>query len=301
MFFLFVWYSIGKYSEKESGCFMASLKIDLSSIKKTFSSEERMQAFIDQEKNKDFSLPSKYKDAFTLVGKKNHQYLLTGEGKDTIVYIPGGGFVSHPSYYQLQFALDMAKRTNARVVTSIYPKVPVYSRDAIVSAVKEEILDLQEHHSIYALVSDSAGSAIALSVLDELDLNLQAVVYLSPNIDLRYESPKQKDLEKKDEMLAFPGVSMLRDLYKGPYKASNPKISPVLLNQLKKVPALIVVGTHELMLHDARLLRDKYQRLQLDCTYHEVEGMMHDFMFYPIDQGRTCKEKVFAFLQKHRK
>lgn len=277
---------------------MADLKINLSSIKQMFSSEEMTKKYIEKEKNSSFSLPAHFKDDLFHEIIKGMDVYHTKKAQEAIVYIPGGGFISDPSDYQLRFAREMGASTKQTVYCLIYPKTPNYGRDEIVHKVKEVVHALCKEYSGVSLVSDSAGSAIALSVMDELDVNYKRVVFLSPLVDLRYDSDAQEELEKEDEMLAFPGVRMLADLYRNHYKADNPLVSPVLLRKLKKVPSLIIVGKKEMMLHDARLLKEKYETLQIKYIYHEVDDMMHDFVFYPIEEGEKYRKEVFTFLQK---
>lgn len=286
------------FIEKRVG--MSNLKINLSSIKKTFSSEEKMNDYIEKEKQTDFQLPKRFENDFSHTIIKDMDVYHTRKEEKAIVYIPGGGFISDPSDYQLKFAAKMGEQTKQTVYTLIYPKTPKHSRDEIVDSVKKVVHALcQEYKGKgVSIVSDSAGSAITLSVMDELDVKYSKVVFLSPVVDLAYDNDAQKDLEKEDEMLAYPGVKMLGDLYRGSYEVSNPKVSPVRLKKLKKVPALIIVGQKELTLYDARLLKDKYEKLQIEHNYYEVEEMMHDFMFYPIKEAKQYQEKIFDFLQK---
>ncbi len=277
---------------------MANLKINLSSIKKMFSSEEATKNYIEKEKNSVFSLPAHFKDDLFLEVIQGMDVYHTKKEEEAIIYIPGGGFISDPSDYQLRFARELGSATKQTVYCLIYPKTPNHTRDEIVSNVKDVVRTLcKEYHGI-SLVSDSAGSAIALSVMDELDVKIHKVVFLSPLVDLRYNSDFQKRLEKEDEMLSYPGVKILADLYRSDYERDNPLVSPVLLRKLKKVPALIIVGKKEMMLHDARLLKEKYEQLQITHLYHEVDEMMHDFVFYPIEEGKKYRKEVFRFLQK---
>lgn len=263
-----------------------------------FSSEEMTKKYIEKEKSASFSLPAHFKDDLFHEVIKEMDVYHTKKTKEAIVYIPGGGFISDPSDYQLRFAREMGRATNQTVYCLIYPKTPNHTRDDMVEKVKDVVRSLcKEYHGV-SLVSDSAGSAIALSVMDELDVKVHKVVFLSPLVDLRYDSDFQKRLEKEDEMLSYPGVRMLADLYRNHYKADNPLVSPVLLRKLKKVPSLIIVGKKEMMLHDARLLKEKYETLQIECIYHEVDDMMHDFVFYPIEEGKKYRKEVFAFIQK---
>ena len=132
---------------------MANIKINLKQIKKTFSNEEKMQAYIQSEQEKTFSLPSFLSSSFQITTIKDMQVLVCGEGEDYIVYVPGGGFVSDPSSYQLQFALDIAKSTKKRVYTLLYPKIPKYDASQIQKKVGFVLQDLAVNGQIPSIVS----------------------------------------------------------------------------------------------------------------------------------------------------
>lgn len=277
---------------------MANVQINLQKIKETFSDEQKMDAYISSEADKDFSLPRYMKSSFEVKLIKGVKVLLCGEGHEDIIYIPGGGFVSHPSSYQLQFALDMAKKTKKKVHTLIYPKIPKHNYQEIQKKVGQVLTFLDKPGQKMSIVSDSAGSAITLACLDQVNVSLKKLVFLSPNVDLRYNSDEQRKLEKEDEMLAYPGVEMLANLYKGEDPLDHQYVSPILLEHLPNVKTLIVVGKKEMMLHDARLLKSKYEDLSIEYKYYEVKDMMHDFVFYPIDTAKHYKDIVFDYLQK---
>ena len=277
---------------------MANIRINLKQIKETFSDEEKMHAFIQSEQEKTFSLPRFLKSSFQYKNFKGMQVLVCGKGKDYIIYVPGGGFVSDPSSYQLQFALDMAKTTKKTVYTLIYPKVPEHDSTLIQNKVGQVFGELSEDGCIPSIVSDSAGSGIVLACLDQTNINVSNIVFLSPNIDLRYNTKAQEKLAEEDDMLGYPGVKILADYYKGNRSLNHKFVSPILLDQLPNADALIIVGKKEMMLHDARLLKRKYEDLSIHHTYYEVEDMMHDFVFYPIEEGKEYKNIVFDFLQK---
>jgi|GEM_PF-4127264 len=277
---------------------MANIKINLTQIKETFSDEKKMHAYIQSEQEKIFSLPGFLSSSFQTTTIKDMQVLVCGEGEDYIVYIPGGGFVSDPSSYQLKFALDMAKVTKKRVYTLIYPKIPKHDAILIQKKVGFVLQDLAKDGLIPSIVSDSAGSAIVLATLDQIKVNVSKLVFLSPNVDLRYHTKEQDKLQEEDDMLGYPGVKILANFYKGNRPLDDAYISPILLDELPSAEALIIVGKKEMMLHDARLLKKKYEDVSIDHTYYEVTDMMHDFVFYPIEKGREYKKLVFDFIQK---
>lgn len=63
-------------------------------------------------------------------------------------------------------------------------------------------------------------------------------------------------------------------------------------------PILQLIGSCELLVPDARLLRDKAQVQKHPFEHREYSGMFHNWMLSPIPEGRQAVAEIAEFIDK---
>ena len=160
------------------------------------------------------------------------------------------------------------------------------------------------NRSQVALVGDSAGGGLALSVLADAATTspaIAAVAVFSPWLDLAmtgasFASPDIHDPIFQPEMLAGPAGAYLAGADPKDGRASPLYAVPEVLP-----PLLIQVGADEILLDDARryaqAAADKGGEVRLDI----FEGLHHVFQSATRDlpTARRALDEVAAFLTRH--
>ena len=104
-----------------------------------------------------------------------------------------------------------------------------------------------------------------------------------------------------EEVLLEPGFCRLvAGLYLGGADPRSPLASP-LFADLRGLPPLVVhVGTHELLLDDARRLAVAARAVGVDVTLAEWAGLWHDFpILATTPEARRAIGEVAAFVRAH--
>lgn len=72
----------------------------------------------------------------------------------------------------------------------------------------------------------------------------------------------------------------------------HPAVSP-LFGEMRSLPrTVILAGTDDSLLPDARLLRDKMAREGVDTEYWEYENMMHVWPLFPMPEADEALERL---------
>ena len=118
----------------------------------------------------------------------------------------------------------------------------------------------------------------------------------SPWLDATASDEGQAPIEPKDRMLAIAGLKACGSRYAGDLPLTDPRLSP-LFGPLDGLPPIaIFAGTHDILLPDARRLVEKLTALGAKPLYREYEKMFHDWMLFPIPEGRQALDETAAFL-----
>ena len=59
----------------------------------------------------------------------------------------------------------------------------------------------------------------------------------------------------------------------------------------------VYYGTHESLITDARIFRDRCVASGAKLDYREYEGMNHDFVLYPIPEAAGVQKEIIASLK----
>lgn len=280
--------------------------LQLINTKKVFASRENALEHmkkVETENKKTYKAPfpfSKKLKCFDFMGMQT--FFLEGKSKDVILYIPGGAFVSNPHILQWNFIFDIQNNTNCNMIVPIYPKAPTYTYKQTYKKLiplYKSILDNQPNQINF--MGDSAGGNIALSLAIQLrEKQLKQpknIILFSPCLDLTLSEPTIKDLEKLDPMLAPQGLLTMYQAWAGKTKLTNKILSPINASFKDLGKISLFVGTHEILLPEARNFYKKAQKQNLEINYYEKEGLNHVYPAHPIPEAKQAMKQIVEILK----
>ncbi len=222
-----------------------------------------------------------------------------------ILYFHGGAYVCGPSQSHWSMLAHISKETKSRSILVNYSKSPESTYPSAIDDMENIYNYLRYEFEDKGIVfaGDSAGGGLALSLAMKLRDNKKKLpsklILLSPWLDVSMENPDLHQVEKLDQMLALPGIIEAGKLYSGKEKQDNPYISPLYGKLDELPPTLLMVGTHELLLCDCRLLKEKAVDSNIDLTYQEWDEMFHvwQIFFSFLPEAKEAVREIIKYIQ----
>lgn len=220
-------------------------------------------------------------------------YILNPSGKNTIIYLHGGAYINRPTKYHMNFAGDIGKLTNSKVLVPYYPLAPFANVTQATNLLKQLVT---EQTSNVVLLGDSAGGGLVFSLLYALEqagLTSKVIcsVALSPWLDLSLNAGEEK---VSDRMLSKAAVGEIANYWCGNLSPKDPLASPARANFKTAIKAMVIVGGREALKVDAEelILANPNQ----DITYVEYTNLEHDFALYPVPERKECIERISKYI-----
>jgi acetyl esterase/lipase len=210
----------------------------------------------------------------------------------TLVYLHGGAYLFEPSRGHWQVLDEVVSQSGARVVVPIYPRLPQYTVADAMPAMIEIVQHVTREYGTFMLAGDSAGGGLAVSLAVEMrerDMSLaQALILMSPWLDVTMEHPDIPDYEAGDLVISAPGLRRLGQMWAGRRDPHDAWVSPLYADLAGLPPVTMIVGGVELFVPDCRLFREKALAAGILAEYREFAGCMHAFMLLPTPEGRAA-------------
>jgi acetyl esterase/lipase len=275
--------------------------------------EKNLEALIEQkrvENAKPYILPKYLQQKFGIVKVTKDgmdSYILQGsdhsDGK-YILYLHGGAYINQPTPEHWKFLKKLVQKLNATAIAPVYPKAPNHQFQESfekVFPIYEELLSKTEAKNI-VLMGDSSGGGFALAlaqVLHEKGLPQPGnIILLFPWLDITMTNPaiEELDLEEKDPILGVKYLAAAGKAYAGGAELTNYLLSPINgnINELAKIS--VFVGTHDILLVDARKLKEKAEQLDVKINYYEFPNMIHGFTHSPFPEAEQAFEKIVEII-----
>lgn len=215
-----------------------------------------------------------------------------------ILYLHGGAYYWNISKYNWSFSETIINKTNATIVMPDYPLAPDATCDQVYEFVGEIYNELITKYSPenIILMGESAGGGLALGfamALEEEDKpQPKQLILLAPWLDVSMSNPDILTVDEKDKILGIKGLQLAGVGYAGQLKLDNYKVSPIYGN-LTGLPKLsIFVGTHDILIADAKKLKNKAEKSNFSLNYFEYPKMFHVWIL-----SQKLKEAEFAISQ----
>lgn len=233
-------------------------------------------------------------------GMQMNYYVAEGTNKHgVLVYFHGGAYIEETLPPHFEFVKHLSERTGLSVILPNYPTIPLVDAQDLTDLLFEFYHSVVPKGLIF-LMGDSAGGAIALNIAqhfkDDVDLRPKRVFLISPWVDASTSNPEIFNLAipEKDVFLKPSGLGYTGKLFAGNLPLNHPVVSPLFGDMEGLPPTVILIGTHDILLPDCRLLRDKMIGSNVDMEYWEYEEMMHVWPIFPMPES----EEVISRIQK---
>src|SRR5680860_768725 len=211
----------------------------------------------------------------------------------SVIYLHGGGYVSHADRVHWKYVVRLARRLEARIIFPVYPLAPEFTwRDS-----NPELLSLFEHIAIESprgvtLAGDSAGGGYALSIAQQLALRAGPqpthVVLISPWLDLTNSAPGIAEAWARDPWLKLSWLRLYADWWAGGDELSRAELSPLYGDLSGLPPTCLFCGTRDTLHPSCRQLAERALEQGWDLTYVEEPDLLHVYPILPIPEAKRC-------------
>lgn len=203
-----------------------------------------------------------------------------GERRGVVLHFHGGGFRLGCPEISVPFAAALAARCGVEVVCAAYRLAPEHPFPAGLSDGLAAWTALCETEAGPRIVSgDSAGGGIAAGVAavcaGDDDLRPDGLVLLSAWLDLTVASPAYQANAASDPMFSQASAQEAAELYLQGWPADDPLASPLFSAGAGFPPALVSVGSGEVLADDARSFAAALAKAGVAARLHAVDGMEH--------------------------
>lgn len=248
-------------------------------------------------------------EGFTIAGSLPAEWVRPEHGvagHTVILYCHGGGYTCGQLGYARILASKLALHTGFDVLSFEYRLAP---EDPYPAALEDAVAawDHLMYRGVGArqviVAGDSAGGNLAL----ELALTLKAngrllprgLILMSPWTDMTCSGASHTECLELDPMLTPEYLTALRQAYAGPDADwSLPCYSPLFADLRGLPPALIQVGSHELLRSDSEELHAAFQRQEVYSRLEVYDECWHVFQQVPVPQAARAMESISRFVQQ---
>jgi epsilon-lactone hydrolase len=224
----------------------------------------------------------------------------TGETR-RLLYLHGGGHVQHmvpPQWWMLGRLVESSGRT---AIAPHYHRAPAHHAPDILEQVVAIYADLRAQGGEIAIVGDSSGGGLALAVamlLRDRGLPLpDRLLLICPWLDLQVSDPAMAAIVPEDPMLDLPGARAAGRWYAGDLPLDDPRVSPIFGDLAGLPPILMLAGSRDVLVVDARRLAAKAAAQGAALSFAEYAGMFHVWPAAPIPEGDRAMAEMAAFLR----
>jgi len=225
-----------------------------------------------------------------------------------ILYLHGGGYVSGNLAGYLPLCSLLAETLESDLFFPDYRLAPEHPYPAALEDAQAAYAWLRQQG--YAaqnilVCGDSAGAglslALTLALRDSAAPLPGAVICFSPWADLTLQG---QSLQTKRQAEAILNADSLREwaaLYAGAANPSGPLLSPAFADFRDFPPLLILVGSEEILLDDARRVAEKARRAGVSVNLQEWPGLWHVWPVLGslIPESRRAFQAARQFLAAH--
>jgi acetyl esterase/lipase len=222
-----------------------------------------------------------------------------------LLWLHGGAFVLGSAESYRPFAARLARACAADVIVPDYRLAPEHpfpaAREDTVTA-----LDALEAHGVamehVAIGGDSCGANLALSAVQSRlarGAALPAALWLiSPYLDLTHSGSSITTRAAADPFIDPAGMGDTARTYLGTASPADPRASPLFGAIDGLPPALIQIGSDEVLFDDAVRLRDSMTTEGGRAVFQEWAGMIHVWPLFAhaVAEGQWAIAQGGAFL-----
>jgi acetyl esterase/lipase len=220
-----------------------------------------------------------------------------------IFFLHGGGFVANITKFDWVFLNKIIQHTGLSIVVPDYPLVPTNNYKNVfdmVAPAYEELLQQAGAENV-TLMGFSAGGGLTFSLAQYARNNQlpnpAQIILLSPLLDGTIANPDIMKIDKYDPYIDVEGFRKAISVYAANTSISNYLISPIHGNLEGLAPIHLFIGTHEVLLPDARKLVALAKEKKIALNYYEYNKMYHAWIFLNMPEARDVFNKLTRILR----
>ena len=230
------------------------------------------------------------------------------EPRHVVLYFHGGVYVLGEAAQAAGLAAQIARRTNATVISVGYRLAPENPYPAAVDdalAAYQALLDNGTDPADIAFAGESAGGGLAIATLvnaRDHGLPLPAAAYvMSPYADLTLAGATMETKRDLDPLLSPEALRARVPDYTAGHDPAVALISPIFADLAGLPPLIIQAGTHEVLLDDAIRLTGQAATADVTVTLDITPGVPHVFQAYApiLDEGAAALDRAGQLLSAH--
>ena len=219
----------------------------------------------------------------------------------SVLYLHGGGYVSHADRVHWRYVVRLSQRLDARVVFPVYPLAPVHTwRDSHPSMLRLFERIAIESPAGVTVMGDSAGGGYALSLAQQLARRCGPqptnVVLISPWLDVTNSSIGTDEANRRDPWLKLSRLRIAGSWWAGDDDVRLPEVSPLYGDLAGLPPTLMFCGTRDTLYPQCRELADRARGTEWDLTYVEQPDLLHEYPILPIPEATRALTTTLDFL-----
>jgi epsilon-lactone hydrolase len=227
------------------------------------------------------------------------------EPRHVVLYFHGGVYVLGDAFQAAGLASQVARQTNAKVISVDYRLAPEHPYPAAVDdalAAYEALLLDDTAPSDIALAGDSAGGGLAIATLvsaRDHGRPLPAAAFaMSPYADLTLAGTTMETKREVDPVLSPQALRARVTDYTSGQDAALGLISPIFADLSGLPPLIIQAGTHEVLLDDAIRLARQAATADVDVTLDITPRVPHVFQTYyaMLDEAAAALDRAGLLL-----
>ena len=217
-----------------------------------------------------------------------------------VLYIHGGAYVFDLMAMHWSLISGLVDRTEAEVVSAIYPLAPERGAEDGLQAVgtifDRMATDVGAEHIV--IVGDSAGGGLALALVQRLCSSGTArpagLVLFYPWLDVTCSGNDQEAMAKTEPLLSLKELREAGRMWAQGSDPASPPASPLYGDLTVLPPTLALVGTRDLLLSDSLRLKERQPAVEVV----EYPGMFHGWACAPIPEARQALDQAAAFIHQ---
>ena len=220
-----------------------------------------------------------------------------------ILYCHGGGYTCGNLNLARILAGKMALSTGLEVLSFAYRLAPENPYPAAI----EDALEVWNYlmymgfgASDIILAGDSAGGNLALELCINLKNNGRMIprglILMSPWTDMTMSGQSYKTCKEKDPTITAEYIDAVREAYAGKKaKFERPEYSPLFADLKNMPPAIIQVGSNEVLRSDSEMLAKKLRESGSFVRIEVYKGGWHVFQQMPLGISARAMDEIRGF------
>ena len=220
-----------------------------------------------------------------------------------VLYCHGGGYTSGNLGYSRVLASKLVRSTGLDTLNFEYRLAPEHPYPAALEdafRAWDHLMYLGYGAKDVVLAGDSAGGNMALVLCLALRragrMLPGALLLMSPWTDMTASGASYGERAEADPILTNEYIQAVREAYAPGADYSRPEFSPLFGDFSAFPPALIQVGTHEILYSDSERLAERLKAAGCYCRLEVWENMWHVFQMAPAKKSAAAMESMAHFL-----